>query len=116
MARTGNCQIPFDEAGNQLHYPEVWTFMNGKRGDVVWSDNVPFQAKLTYTGFNRGRSAAYLDFTDENGKSVTFFMKDFDKIVPDLSGGAFTGTFIFIKRGQNYGCQLIEPAPVTKSP
>ncbi|MHC2249988.1 hypothetical protein [Bradyrhizobium elkanii] len=31
MGRTGNYQIPFDEAGNQLHYPEVWTFVNGKR-------------------------------------------------------------------------------------
>lgn len=104
MARTGNYQIPFDADGNQLHYPD--------RRDVQWRDNVPFQAKLTYAGFSRGRSAAYLDFTDQNGKAITFFLKDFEKVIPHLIGGAVTGTFIFTKRGTNYGCQLIEAATV----
>jgi hypothetical protein len=116
MARTGNYQIPFDEDGNQLHYPEVWVWKDGRRQEVQWRDNVPFEAKLTYAGFSRGRSAAYLDFTDQNGKAITFFLKDFEKVIPHLIGGAVTGTFIFTKRGTNYGCQLIEPTPVTKSP
>lgn len=112
MAKKGNYQIPFDQHGNQQHYAESWWVQreDGKyeRQGPEWRDNVPFEATLTYAGFSRGRSAAYLDFTDQNGKSVVVFMKDFDAIAPHLIKGAVTGTFMFTKRGQNYGCQLVE--------
>lgn len=106
----GNYQIPYDSAGNQLHYPEVWTWTDGKRGEVVWRDNNPFKTTLSYDSYSRGRSAAYFDFKDPNGKTVVVFMKDFEAMVPHMSKGAVTGTFKFIKRGMNYGCQLVEAA------
>jgi hypothetical protein len=113
-AKKGNYPIPFDKDGNQQHYAESWWVRNpdgtNGRAGPEWRDNVPFQSTLTYAGYSRGRSAAYLDFTDANGKSVVVFMKDFEGMVPHMVKGQVTGTFQFTKRGMNYGCQLVEPA------
>lgn len=100
-AKKGDYQIPFDGAGNQLHYPESWK-------EMVWRDNTPFETTLTYDGYSRGRSAAYLGFKTTEGKGVTVFMTDFEAMVPRMVKGEVTGTFRFTKRGQNYGCQLVE--------
>lgn len=108
MARKGDYRIPFDAKGNQLHYPETYSWTNGKRDEVEWRDNAPFEATLSYDGYSRGRSAAYFDFKDQNGKTVVVFMKDFEAMVPHMSKGAVAGTFVFTKRGMNYGCQLVE--------
>ncbi|WP_316207418.1 hypothetical protein [Bradyrhizobium sp. SZCCHNR3118] len=114
MSKKGQYQIPFDKDGNQQHYAESWwvDLPNGKyeRAGPEWRDNVPFQSTLTYVGFSRGRSAAYLDFKRANGKLVTVFMKDFEAMVPHMIKGSVSGTFQFTKRGQNYGCQLVEAA------
>lgn len=101
----GEYKIPFDGDGNQLHYPEKWC-----QGGLHWHDNAPFATTLTYDGYSRGRSAAYFDFKDRHGKSVVVFLKDFETMVPHMVNGGITGTFQFTKRGQNYGCQLVEVA------
>jgi hypothetical protein len=113
MAKKGNYQIPFDQEGNQQHFASSWWVKrddgsHGREGPN-WRDNVPFETTVTYAGFSRGRSAAYLDFTDQNGKTVVVFMKDFEGMVPHMVKGQVTGTFQFTKRGQNYGCQLVKP-------
>ncbi|WP_316196608.1 hypothetical protein [Bradyrhizobium sp. SZCCHNS3053] len=109
MAKKGRYQIPFDPAGNQLHYPELHTWTDGKPDRIEWRDNARFTAVLKYQGQARGRSAAYFIFADPDGHEVTFFMKDFEALVPHLNKGVVIGTFEFTKRGQNYGCQLVEP-------
>ncbi len=98
----GDYKIPFDKDGNQQHYADSWMT------DLEWRDNAPFVATLTYVGYSRGRSAAYFDFKDHNGKIVIVFLKDFEAMIPHLVKGSVTGSFKFIKRGQNYGCQLIK--------
>ncbi|WP_315782338.1 hypothetical protein [Bradyrhizobium sp. SZCCHNPS1003] len=98
----GDYKIPFDKDGNQQHCADSWT------SGLEWRDNVPFVATLTYAGYSRGRSAANFDFRDHNGKLVVVFLKDFEAMVTHLVNGSVTGSFKFIKRGQNYGCQLIE--------
>ncbi|MGJ4945102.1 hypothetical protein ACQR1W_31390 [Bradyrhizobium sp. HKCCYLS1011] len=108
----GQYQIPFDKDGNQQHYAEgSWiTGENGRpqRVGPEWRDNAPFVTTLTYVGYSRGRSAAYFDFKDHNGKLVVVFLKDFEDMIPHLVKGSVSGSFKFIKRGMNYGCQLIE--------
>lgn len=100
MAKTGTYQIPFDENGNQQHYPDDW------RHKITWEDNHEFDDTLTFIGYNRGRSAANFDFRRGDGRKVTFFLKEFEEIVPHMVHGEVAGTFTFIKRGQNYGTRM----------
>lgn len=95
MNKIGNYQIPFDEKGNQLHYPGL--------KDVVWKDNREFYAHLAYSGFQRGRSAANFLFKHPDGRQVTMFLKEFDSVAEKMVAGVLSGTFRFIKRGENYG-------------
>lgn len=104
----GNYEIPFDEAGNQLDYPAYRT--------VHWQANHSFEDTLTYQHYGRGRSAVTFVFTRADGRKVTMFVSDLDDIVRHMVNGKITGQFTFIKRGQNYGCQLVkavESADVT---
>ena len=57
-------EIPFDEEGNQLHYPETWSHKS-----IIWKDNYQFFAKLKFIDYCRGRSAAYFIVEDEKGKN-----------------------------------------------
>ena len=114
MAKKGDYQIPFDQDGNQQHYPEHWyvgEWPNGTREGPHWRDNVPFDDTLTFAGYTRGRSAAYFRFTCRNGKHVYMFLTDLQDAIPHMLRGELCGTFQFIKRGQNYGVQLVQAAP-----
>lgn len=114
VKKIGKYDIPFDEDGNQLHYADVkWdgTYKPGGACNMVPNcvmlPNTPFQDTLTFKGFERGRSAAYFHFERESGKQVCVFLKEMEDIIPQMVHGKVTGTFQFIKRGQNYGCALI---------
>lgn len=105
-SKKGNYPIPFNSAGDQMHYPEpLWA--GGKRVDPVMKDNFVFEDTLTFLTYSRGRSAAYFEFTRRDGKKVCFFMKDFSDMVPHMVNGLVTGKFTFTKRGQNYGTIFI---------
>ena len=109
----GDYQIPFDRDGNQQHYPEPWwvgEYPNHTQEGAKWRDNTPFVDTLTCEGFSRGRSAAYFRFSRQDGKRVCMFLKELESALPHMAGGKLSGTFQFIKRGQNYGIQLKEPA------
>lgn len=94
MNKVGNYKIPFDAKGSQLHYP-------GSSND--WRENSEFDTKLIYVGYQRGRSAAYFIFKRPNGQQVTMFLKEFDSIASKMIKGVLSGSFRFIKRGENYG-------------
>lgn len=98
--KAGNYEIPFDKAGNQLHYPD--------HNVHEWRANEEFEDTLTYAGYGRGRSAAFFCFKRANGKIVNVFMRDFEDMVPNMTMGQITGRFRFVKRGQNYGCVLVQ--------
>ena len=102
MSKKGNYQIPFDANGNQLHDPDSWIGLEGR-------DTHVFEASLRYAGYCRGRSAAYMQFVRVDTRaSVVVFLGDFDPIVERMVNGEVTGRFTFCKRGQNYGCCLVE--------
>lgn len=101
--------IPFDSKGNQQHYPEVWA-----GHDCKWKPNFRFHGRLIFLGFLRGRSAAYASFARlENGQQrgrVTVFLKDLEAFIvhPGWKGGIIEAEFTFCKRGQNYGCKVVQ--------
>lgn len=94
-------QIPFNSKGDQLDY--------GFHA-CEWRDNEPFEDTLTYQCYSRGRSSAVLKFERSDGTSVSFFMSTFDDLVPHMVNGKVEGRFEFVKKGQNYGCKLLEAA------
>lgn len=97
-------KIPFDNDGNQLHYADP----NYPNSREIWVDNFTFTETLTFSTYGRGRSAAYFLFMRPNGRLVVFFMSNFCDMIPHLVNGTVTGEFTFIKRGLNYGTQLIK--------
>lgn len=106
-AKKGNYPIPFDAEGNQLHYAETW------RRDLEWRDNHVFDATLRYAGYCRGRSAAYMLFVRvDTLASVVVFLGDFDPVVARMVKGEVSGRFTFCKRGQNYGCCLVDEGEI----
>lgn len=96
----GSYQIPFDAAGNQLDYPG-WS-------KNVWKDNFEFEDFLTYKSYGRGRSSITFTMERANGGMVSVFVSDFDDMLPYMTFGKLHGRFTFVKKGQNYGCKLLE--------
>lgn len=118
-AKPGNYLIPFDTNGNQMHWATnevtVRQFREKYGADrdypdaaAEWRVNEPFDDTLTYAKYARGRSAAYFEFRRTDATLVTVFMTDLDSMMPHIHAGKVTGRFAFQKRGQNYGCTMLE--------
>jgi hypothetical protein len=103
--KVGDYEIPFDSEGNQLHFADV---RNRWGPRVDWRQNDPFDDRLTFMSFSRGRSAAYMHFERANGKTVCMFLTDLADAIPHMAGGVIEGRFQFTKRGTNYGVRLLE--------
>lgn len=104
----GKYQIPFGKNGDQQHYPErYYTGVPGVFEEPEWRDNSVFPDTLTYKSYCRGRSAAYFEFTRQDGTTACMFLTDMEKVIPHMVKGVVTGQFTFTKRGQNYGIQLV---------
>jgi hypothetical protein len=77
---------------------------------VQWVDNDPFDAVLTFTGFERGRSAAHAIWVDNEGHEYQMFLTDFSELLLDggttMVGGKVLATWRVRKRGRNYGIAL----------
>jgi hypothetical protein len=43
-----------------------------------------------------------------SGSTVSVFVSDFVQMLPHMTHGTLHGRFTFQKRGQNYGCKLLE--------
>ena len=103
-AKKGLYQIPFRN-GHQLHYPDNYPTL------PEWRDNFDFTATLTFTGFNRGRSAAYAEFKNYlTGATFTMFLKDLDEVIKTcgIGNGKVEARWTFCKRGANYGLCLAQ--------
>jgi hypothetical protein len=76
---------------------------------VTYKDNEPFEATLKIMSLERGRSAARFWFQDVNtGTYYPFFGQTLVDMITasDLLKGVVTGTWIAVKKGQNYGIEL----------
>jgi hypothetical protein len=105
MKKKGNYQIPFDSEGNQLDYhdPSGW-----KASTLV--DNFEFDDTLSLCSYGRGRSSVTFTMERNNGQTVSVFVSDFFDMANNkhFAAGQITGRFTFTKRGQNYGCKLLQ--------
>lgn len=105
----GQYEIPFDQSGNQLHYPDAgWLPNGGGEAPIDWRPNTAFTDTLVYEGYRRGRSAAYFEFHRVSDKTkACMFLTDFDDVARLMVQGRLTSRWTFVKRGQNYGIKLV---------
>jgi hypothetical protein len=102
-----NNLVPFGQRGELQHYPSCWYTSPGNPTGPTWVKNYEFTATLAFTGFERGRSAAYAYFEDEAGKRYCMFLTNLADVIPRMSAGHISGTWTFCKRGQNFGIRLV---------
>ncbi len=96
--------VPYRD-GCLLHWPDPY----GSK--IEWRINTPFTATLALFDYNRGRSAAYFLFADEQKHTYPMFLTDMIKLISacTLSKGVVDGQWVACKRGQNFGLKLYEP-------
>lgn len=75
-----------------------------------WRPNEPFTATLTLDRLERGRSAARFWFVDEAGTRYPVFGQGLVDMLTQvtLDHGTVRGRWIAVKRGANYGIELLE--------
>lgn len=105
-------KIPFDQHGNPVPYCYGRTRGPGAELDsrYVWEDNAEFAATLTFKRFARGRSAAHAIYAKDDDPTweAVMFLTDFQALVErGLAPMHLSGRFVHVKRGANYGIQLI---------
>jgi len=79
-------------------------------------DNYEFEADLFIAGYERGCSSAvillvhYADRNKDRDEITHYavFMSDITSIVRHMTHGRIKGTFVWVKKGANYGIQLKE--------
>lgn len=105
----------WDAAARLMDYIDDW----GKEIHWAWAED--FEAVLAFDGYYRGRSAAGFWWRDtETGVYYPMFMRDAElllKFGPSTAGSGLaqttgepvrvTATWRFIKRGSNYGIQVL---------
>ena len=104
--KPGEYPIPFRD-GNLCHYPSWPTEPN------EWKENFSFTAELTFQGYRRGRSAAYMQLKAlATGPVYPMLLTHFADVVHGykLLRGKVSATWTFCKCGQNYGLCLA-PTP-----
>lgn len=76
---------------------------------VEWVPNEPFTDTLTLDRLERGRSAARFWFIGSDGTHYPFFGQGFVDALKQATStnGLIRGTFIAVKRGANYGIELV---------
>lgn len=72
-------------------------------------DNTPFKAKLTMSGYYRGRSAAGYSFKDDKGQEYTMRLRCLEDLLmrSRIVKGVTEGWFAFVKQGSNYSLVLV---------
>lgn len=74
---------------------------------VINKPNYVFSDTLTYSHYEKGRSAVNFIFNRSDNRMVSIFITDFEQMLKKLIDGKITGQFTFCKRGANYGCKLV---------
>jgi len=78
-----------------------------KAGEMTYIRFQGFNATMTFSKVTKGRSSVKFHFTDEYGTKYEMFMKDFGPFAMNSITGSLKGRWGFVKRGANYGIQLI---------
>jgi hypothetical protein len=100
-------KIPYDAEGNMMHYADR-TYL-GIHVANEWRENIRFWTSMKLLGMNRGRSAAYFTWQDDNGFEYPMFMTDLVDLLNRSKvffGETGPQPWKAIKRGRNYGLVL----------
>lgn len=102
----GNYKIPFNN-GKMMGYADAW---DEKQVGFEWRDNYTFIETMEIDTYGRGRSSVTIYLRDENNNRYEMFISDFVEAMQTVfvSDGKFTGEFTFVKKGKNYGVQLVK--------
>lgn len=76
----------------------------------IWEDNAPFRATFNFKRFERGRSAAHAIYAkaDAPDWEAVMFLSDLEDVLQrGLSLKKLQGRFVYVKRGSNYGIQML---------
>ena len=109
IGRYGEEGFRREERACLLEY--TWGEVGQDSSSVTWRANEPFTATLRLDRLERGRSAARFWFVDETTNTeYPFFGQGLVEMLSrvDLTKGVVTGTWIAVKRGANYGIELLE--------
>lgn len=93
-----------DKAGDMLSYAGNYYTA------IEWRENIPFQAKMKIIRYERGRSAARFILEDTEGHTYPMFLSNMVEILTSVGvepGGYISGMWQGVKKGANYGLQLI---------
>jgi ABC-type amino acid transport substrate-binding protein len=76
--------------------------------DIVWRPLFEFEASMTFSSIQKGRSSVTVYFTDTKGKTHPFFLSEFQRAIPFMSRGKIKGKFTQAKRGSNFGTCVVD--------
>ena len=80
-------------------------------------DNYVFEADLYIAGYSRGCSSAVMllvpyEYKENNyfAQKIKYqvFMSDIESVVKEMIKGRIKGSFTWVKKGTNYGLQLVK--------
>lgn len=105
VMKNGLREAPFDSQGNLEHYA-------GYGAD--WRPNDPMELHLAIDTVRSGRSAKYLVWAGDDGRSYPMFVSDLIDMMrkATVDHGTVHGRFRVRKRGQNFG--LCYDGPVAR--
>lgn len=103
--------VPHAEDGSLFHYARTGSQHDPWGRRVTWREPAEFSAKLTLTGTERGRSAAYFMWSDEEGRTWPMFLSEMAVLAQSaiIAHGIAKGRWIPCKRGQNFGLRYAGP-------
>jgi hypothetical protein len=116
-------EIPFGDAYGGLEEKTgatIWRvalchFPDYPYRNIVWRENQLWSGWLTLQGEKRGRSAAYFEWLDDDGRQFPMFLTDLVALLKDpaveIKAGRVLGTWIGVKRGSNYGIRYYAELP-----
>ena len=101
MTSRPDIKMPYDIHGNLKEYAGY--------GDIVWRDNVPFEATMEVVGYERGRSAVRVILRDEGHRKFPVFISDLVDLImtSEVHDGKVSGTWMGTKKGSNYGLKKV---------
>jgi hypothetical protein len=109
----GPIKAPFDKEGALMHYARYGYGPDHYYGAHEWRVPEPIALRLTLEQTERGRSAAYFIWLDDEGRRWPMFMTDLAHLLHHgtVAQGVADGMWIPRKRGENFGLRFEGPRP-----
>lgn len=106
-------EVPFEQRWRYDGNERVdlgWHMASYPMGNVEWRPNTPFDATLRLVGNSRGRSSSVFTWVDiVTGTEYPMFNSGLVELIQssEIRYGKLRGTWIAVKRGANYGIELV---------